>query len=123
MRLWLKFGFIIACLTATSILLADDSNIVDVKMLGNALTIYAKSVGYGETLEAAKLDAIDKILPQLIEKTQNVPGTIEEHVNDNGVEKRQGMNTIVGKTHIQNYWKLEDSKYFYKIEILIDNTK
>ena len=123
MRLRLKFGFIIACLTATSILLADDSNIVDVKMLGNALTIYAKSVGYGETLEAAKLDAIDKILPQLIEKTQNVPGTIENHMNDNGVEKRQGMNTIAGKTHIRNYWKLEDSKYLYKIEILIDNTK
>lgn len=123
MRPWLKYGFIIACLTATSMLLADDSSIVDVKMSETALSIYAKSLGYGETLEAAKIDAINKILPQLIEKTQNVPGTIENYMNDNGKEQKQGMNTIAGKTHIQNYWKLEDSKYLYKIEILLDTTK
>lgn len=123
MRPWLKYGFIIVCLTATSMLLADDSSIVDVKMSETALSIYAKSLGYGETLEAAKIDAINKILPQLIEKTQNVPGTIENYMNDNGKEQKQGMNTIAGKTLIQNYWKLTDGKYQYKVEILIDTSK
>lgn len=106
------------------VLTADNSYNVDVKMSDNALNIYAKSLGYGETLEAAKLDAINKILPQLIEKTQNLPGSIEDYYNDNnGTEKGQGMNTIAGKTHIKNYWEFEDGKYLYQVEILIDTTK
>lgn len=115
------YFFVLVALIPTLSLIAED-NWVEVKKSDDALNIYAKGIGSGNSLEAAKLDAINKVLPQLISKTLNVPGSYQSHMSVNGVETAEGIDNIAGKTFMQGYWKLEDGKYTYKIELLIDTS-
>lgn len=101
-----------------------EESLVNVQKSENALSIYAKSLGIGETLEEAKLDAYNKILPLLINKTQGAIPAMHESYRVNKVESAQGIeNLMVDKMLLQGYWELKDGKYIYKSELLIDNTK
>ena len=97
---------------------------VKVDKAEESLTIYAKCIGVGETLEAAKLDAYNQLLPQLISKTQGAIPTVQNSYSANGEVRAEGIeNLVVDKMLLQGYWELKDGKYIYKSELLIDNTK
>lgn len=107
---------------AVQVVKAEES-LVNVQTSENALSIYAKSIGVGETLEEAKLDAYNKVLPQLISKTQGAIPAVHESYRVNEVESAQGIENLkVDKMIIEGYWELKDGKYQYQLELLIDNT-
>lgn len=104
-------------------LIKAEESTVEVQKSEDRLSIYARSYGFGETLEEAKLDAINKIVPQLVHKTQDIPGAMHSYMSANGIETGEGIDNIAGKTLIQGYWEMKDGKYIYRLEFLIDNTK
>jgi len=98
--------------------------LVKVDKAEESLTIYAKCFGVGETLEAAKLDAYNQVLPQLISKTQESIPTVQNSYSSNGEVGAEGIeNLTADKMLLHGFWELKDGKYIYKLELLIDNTK
>ena len=116
------FIFIFALFCGVMLIKAEEST-VEVQKSEDRLSIYARSYGFGETLEEAKLDAINKIVPQLVHKTQDIPGAMHSYMSANGIETGEGIDNIAGEMVLQGYWELKEEKYVYRLEFLIDNTK
>ena len=100
-----------------------EENMVEVKKNDTIFNIYLAAHGNGYTLESAKSAAISTIVPQLIEKTKDLPGSIQQSMSTNGIEKGEGACTIAAKTLIQSYWKLEDGIYHYTIKLIVENSR
>lgn len=125
MKKILAIIFAIVCGVAYSgMTLKAEDCLVKVDKAEESLTIYAKCIGVGETLEAAKLDAYNQLLPQLISKTQESIPTVQNSYSANGEVRAEGIeNLMVDKMLLHGFWELKDGKYIYKLELLIDNTK
>ena len=100
-----------------------EENMVDVKKNDTIFNIYLAAHGKGYTLESAKSAAISTIMPQLIEKTKDLPGSIQQNMNVNGIQTGEGACTIAAKTLIQSFWKLEDGIYYYTIQLIVDKSR
>ena len=84
--------------------------------------MYARGTGSGYTLASAKANAINNIMPQLIDKTQDLPGSLQDKININGVEIGRGIDNIEAQLVFRGNWILENGIYTYSIELLLDNT-
>lgn len=107
---------------ATTLPVFAENNWVDVKKNDTIFNIYVEAHGNGYTLESAKSAAISNIMPQLIEKTKDLPGIIQHSMSSNGIETGEGACQIAAKTLVRSYWKLEDGIYHYTIKLLVDNS-
>ena len=116
-------ALILICLWAVCCLSAQaDDNTVEVEKSEQAFTIYARGTGCGYTLESAKSAAFSSIMPKLINKTLDIPVSIQNIQGLNGVETGEGMDKLAAETLIQGYWELKDGVYKYTVEIILKNT-
>lgn len=118
-------GVIIITLTfiAVNLPVRAEENRVEVNKNDTMFNIYVMASGSGYTLEAAKSAAISNIMPQLIEKTKDLPGSSEAYMGVNGIGEGEGVSQIAGKTLITSHWTLKDGIYHYSLEFIVDNSR
>lgn len=67
----LKYLLILLIIAVDNLPTHADENTVDVRKTGKCISVYARGTGSGCTLMSAKSAAINNIMPQLIDKTQD----------------------------------------------------
>ena len=118
----LKYLLILLIIAVDNLSIYADENAVDVRKTDKCISVYARGTGSGYTLMSAKTAAINNIMPLLIEKTQDLPGSLQNTLNVNGVETGEGADKIAAKMLFEGYWKFENGVYTYTIKLLLDNT-
>ena len=131
----MKKGILCAILTMLFVISqsvnAQDDFISDgdikVQQAGDFITIIAKGIGQGLTLESAKIEAMNSFMPKLVIKTKNLPGSVcnvitrSNETTGYNETKGEGASQIEGKIFVEDYWKLEDGIYTYRIKFIISN--
>lgn len=118
----LKYLLILLIIAVDNLPIYADENAVDVRKTDKCISVYARGTGSGYTLMSAKTAAINNIMPLLIEKTQDLPGSLQNTLNVNGVETGEGADKIAAKMLFIGSWELENGIYLYTIQLRIDNT-
>ena len=118
----LKCLLILLIISVNNLSVHADENEVYVKKTDKCISVYARGTGSGYTLASAKTNAINNIMPQLIDKTQDLPGSLQDKININGVEIGRGIDNIEAQLVFRGNWILENGIYTYSIELLLDNT-
>ena len=118
----LKYLLILLIIAVDNLSIYADENAVDVRKTDKCISVYARGTGSGYTLMSAKTAAINNIMPLLIEKTQDLPGSLQNTLNVNGVETGEGADKIAAKMLFIGSWELENGIYLYTIQLRIDNT-
>ncbi len=80
--------------------------------------IYAESIGTGATFEAAKADAYNKLLPELLAKAQNIGTVIVETQSYDDFVTERGLEEIIAKARIATSWELNEGVYCYTLRLV-----
>ncbi len=80
--------------------------------------IYAESIGTGPTFEAAKADAYNKLLPEILANAQNIGKVILARTQSKDLITENGIEEIIANALISATWEMKDGVYCYTLRLV-----